>query len=494
MIETENLLLENELLKQKLDHSQSEIAFLKYQLEDLRRKIFGIKSERYVSLNASGQLSLLDIPVEESTPPVQTVKVEEHERQQKKEKAKHPVRSPFPSHLPREEYIIYPDGYDATTTETPIGEELTEILEEVPGKFFVKVYRRLKFASKSNGIVIGNLPTRPIEKGLFGENLIARVLTDKYCDHLPLYRQEQRYSREGITIASSTLADIPRQTAQLMELLHQEAIRQTLSCNYLQVDETPHPVMDSKVKGKTHRGFLWVYRSVEKRLVLFDYRQGRGKEGPQELLKNYKGFIQSDGYGVYDMFENRDGITLTGCMAHARRYFEKALTNDKARAEYFITQVQTLYAVEKRMRDEQLNEEQILFIRKKHSLPVLNELENWLKENILQITPASPIGKAIAYALSRWQKLTAFVHEPILEIDNNLVENAIRPTVIGRKNYMFSGSHDGARRSAMMYSFFGSCKMNGINPHIWLVDVLLKLPDTKASQLFTLLPNYWKKD
>ena len=493
VIETANLLLENELLKKENEQIKSQVAFLKYQLEDLRRKIFGIKSERYVSLNASGQLSLLDVPFESPAPQAQTIKVEEHERQVKKEKAKHPVRSPFPDHLPREEYIIYPDGYDASTTEVPIGEEITEILEEVPGKFFVKVIRRLKFATKTNGIVIGNLPTRPIEKGLFGENLIARVLIDKYCDHLPLYRQQQRFTRAGITLASSTLGDIPRQSAQLMELLHQEAIRQTLSCNYLQVDETPHPVQDSKVKGKTHRGFLWVYRSVEKRLVLFDYREGRGREGPQQLLKDYKGFIQTDGYGVYDLFENREGITLTGCMAHARRYFEKALTNDKARADYFITQVQALYAVEKHIRDEQLNSEEILALRKQKSLPVLIQLEVWLKENIIQTTPATPIGKAIAYALSRWEKLTAYAHEPILEIDNNLVENAIRPTVIGRKNYMFSGSHDGARRSAMMYSFVGSCKMNGINPQEWLPDVLLKLPDTKASQLFTLLPNYWKK-
>lgn len=492
---TEKLLLENELLKQELhqvkEKSQSEIAFLKYQLEDLRRKIFGVKSERYISYSESGQLSLLDVPFEEPAP-LQTVKVDEHERELKKEKQK-PFRSSFPSHIPREENIIYPDGYDATTTETPIGEEVTEMLEEVPGKFFVKVIRRLKFASKTNGIVIGNLPTRPIEKGLFGENLIARVLTDKYCDHLPLYRQEQRFIRAGIKIASSTLGDIPRQAAQLMEFLHQEAIRQTLSCNYLQADETPHPVLDSKVKGKTHRGFLWVYRSVEKRLVLFDYREGRGREGPQELLKDYKGFIQTDGYGVYDLFENREGITLTGCMAHARRYFEKALSNDKARAEYFIAHVQTLYAVEKRIRDEQLSNEEILALRKAQSLPVLNALEVWLKENIIQTTPTTPIGKAIGYALGRWQKLTAYVHAAFLEIDNNLVENAIRPTVIGRKNYMFSGSHDGARRSAMMYSFFGSCKMNGINPHEWLADVLLKLPDTKASQLFTLLPNYWKK-
>ncbi len=232
---------------------------------------------------------------------------------------------------------------------------------------------------------------------------------------------------------------------------------------------------------------------MEQRLVLFDYREGRGREGPQELLKNYTGFIQSDGYPVYDAFEKRPGITLTGCMAHARRYFEKALGNDKARAEYFITQAQQLYAVEKLIRDEQLTGENILALRKEKSLPVLNAMEAWLRDHIIQTTPTSPIGKAIAYSLTRWEKLTAYVYDPILEIDNNLVENAIRPTVIGRKNYMFAGSHDGARRSAMIYSFFGSCKMNNINPSEWLADVLLKISDTKQSELYTLLPNYWKK-
>lgn len=490
VMETKDILQENELLKKENEAIKSQVALLKYQIEDLRRKIFGVKSERYVSLIESGQLSLLDVP-ESPAVEVKPITVGAHERKPKKEKETHPVRSPFPSHLPREEYIIYPDGYDEKTPEKPIGEEITEVLEEIPGKFFVKRFIRLKFAVKNGGIVIGSLPTRPIEKGLFGELLLSRILIDKYCDHIPLYRQQQRFTRAGITLATSTLGDVPRQCAHLMQPLYEELVRQTLACNYLQVDETPHPVQDSKVKGKTHRGFLWVYRSVEKRLVLFDYREGRGREGPQELLKNYNGFIQTDGYGVYDLFEHRNEITLTGCMAHARRYFEKALTNDKARAEYFISQVQTLYSVEREIREQNLTNEQISIIRNERSLPVLNLLERWLKENIIHTTPATPIGKAIAYALARWKKLSTYIDNPILEIDNNLVENAIRPTVIGRKNYMFSGSHDGARRSAMMYSFFGSCKMNGVNSQEWMPNVLLKLPDTKSSELFKLLPNYW---
>ena len=491
MIETPDLILENRSLKEELHQSKLKNSHLQFQIDELRRLIFGAKSERYISNIHPSQLSLLDVTPAEQEP--STVTVEKHERKQNDSKKNHPTRSPFPANFPREEFIIYPEGYDATTIEKPIGEEVTEVLEEIPGKFFVKRFVRLKFAVKDGGIVIGNLPSRPIEKGLFGELLLTRILVDKYVDHIPLNRQQQRFLREGLVTASSTLGDVPRQVCNLITFLHQELIRQVLQSIYLQVDETPHPVLDSKVKGKTHRGYLWVYRSVEQRLVLFDYREGRGREGPQELLKNYTGFIQSDGYPVYDAFEKRPGITLTGCMAHARRYFEKALGNDKARAEYFITQAQQLYAVEKLIRDEQLTGENILALRKEKSLPVLNAMEAWLRDHIIQTTPTSPIGKAIAYSLTRWEKLTAYVYDPILEIDNNLVENAIRPTVIGRKNYMFAGSHDGARRSAMIYSFFGSCKMNNINPAEWLSDVLLKISDTKQSQLYTLLPNYWKK-
>lgn len=496
MIETPDLLLENRLLKEELkqviEQSQSKISHLQFQLDELKRLIFGSKSERYISNVHPSQLSLLDVPQSEGEQ-INSITIEQHERKSIDKKANHPVRGLLPPHLPREEYIIYPEGYDEHTQEKPIGEEVTEVLEETPGKFFVKRYRRLKFAVKDGGVVIGNLPSRPIEKGLFGELLLTRILIDKYVDHLPLYRQQQRFTREGLTMAASTLGDVPRQCCELLLPLYNELIRQTLQSNYLQADETPHPVQDSKVKGKTHRGYFWVYRSVEQRLVLFDYQKGRGKEGPQELLKNYTGFLQSDGYPVYDAFENRPGITLTGCMAHARRYFEKALGNDKVRAEYFIIKAQLLYAVEKRIRDEKLSDDQITAIRSSESLPVLNELEMWLKENIIQVTPTAPIGKAIAYALGRWTKLAEYIKQPFLEIDNNLVENAIRPTVIGRKNYMFAGSHDGASRSAMIYSFFGSCKMNDIYPQEWLADVLLKISDTKQSQLYALLPNFWKK-
>ena len=469
-----------------------QVVQLRFELDQLKRMIFGSKSERFVPAAHPSQLSFeMNLPAEDQEQE-EVIIVEKHER--KKKHREKPVRQLLPASLPREVITIYPEGYDETTTETPIGKEVTEVLEEIPGKFFVKRYERLKFAKKDNtGVAIGELPTRAIDKGLFGELLLTRIIIDKYCDHLPLYRQLQRFQRAGIKLSSSTVGDVPKQVCALLELLYTELINQVISSNYVQADETPHPVLDANVKEKTHRGFLWVYRSVEKRLVLFDYNKSRGKDGPRKLLKNFKGFLQSDGYSVYDEFGLREDIILVGCMAHARRYFEKALDSNRTEASYFISRLQDVYAVERAIREEELKGEEITILRKEKSLPVLNELGLWLKENIIHHPPQTPLGKAMAYSLSRWNKLTEYISDPLLEIDNNLVENAIRPTVLGRKNYLFSGSHEGAERSAMIYSFLGSCKINEINPAEWLADVLVKIKDTKSSELHTLLPNCWKK-
>ena len=207
----------------------------------------------------------------------ETITVEAHDRKKKKKKENHPLRQPFPAHLHREDIKIYPEGFDENSLEKPIREEITEVLEEIPGKFYVKRYIRFIFASKTNqGVVIGNLPSRPIEKGLFGELFLSRVLIDKYCDHIPIYCLQQRLAREGIKIAYSTLVDIPRQLGKLIVPLYEESKKQLLTSNYLQLDETPHPVLESNTKGKVHRGWFWVYRSVEARLVLFNYSPGRG--------------------------------------------------------------------------------------------------------------------------------------------------------------------------------------------------------------------------
>lgn len=217
-------------------------------------------------------------------------------------------------------------------------------------------------------------------------------------------------------------------------------------------------------------------------MVLFDYREGRGKIGPTDLLKNFNGFLQTDGYSVYETLDTKR-ITLLHCMAHARRYFEQALDNDKERSEYALTQIQKLYETERICREQKYTHEQREELRKKKSLPVLLEMKGWLKTNHLHVLPKSLIGKAINYSLERWDKLSLYASNGMLEIDNNLVENQIRPVAIGRKNYLFAGSHDAAQRHAMLYSFIGTCKLRGIDPESWLSDVLNRIQDHKVNKL-----------
>ncbi len=234
-----------------------------------------------------------------------------------------------------------------------------------------------------------------------------------------------------------------------------------------------------------------VYRSPTKRLVMFDYREGRGREGPQECLKDFKGYLQTDGYAVYEDFGNTPGVTLLGCMAHARRKFDEAKDNDLARAEYVLTQMQKLYAIERHVKSDALSALEIVELRQAQSVPILVQLKEWMLENYKVVLPQSTIGKALHYSLQRWNKLMVYTTDGRLEIDNNLVENAIRPVAIGRKNYLFAGSHNGARRAAMLYSLLGTCKLNDVNPFEWLRDVLSKIQDYKITNLHELLPAHW---
>jgi hypothetical protein len=253
-------------------------------------------------------------------------------------------------------------------------------------------------------------------------------------------------------------------------------------------DETPIPVQTEDKPGATHKGYLWVYYSSLEKLVCFDYRKSRGRDGPKEFLEIFLGALQTDGYDAYLMFENKKGVTLLACMAHARRKFDESLGNDHERADHMLKQMQLLYSIERKAREGNLSHEERYVLRQKESLPVLKEMQEWLKENIQQTLPKSAIGKAIAYTLTLWPRLIRYIDDGRFEIDNNLIENAIRPVAIGRKNYLFAGSHEGAERAAMMYSLLGTCKQNNIEPFAWLKEVLARIPDHSIQRLDELLP------
>ena len=467
----------------------SENEYLKQQLSELKRMIFGSKSERFVPTDDS-QLSLFNFE-HEKTSEKQTEEISYTREKPHKEKKK-AVRVKIPSHLPRVEEIIEPEDIEEGSKK--IGEEITEILEYNPARVFVRKIVRPKYAKANNeGVVIAELPSLPIPKGNAGASMLAYIMVSKFVDHLPYYRQIQIFKRQELILSDSTMNGWFNATADLLESLYDTLETEVLQSDYIQADESPIGVQDSHKKGSLHTGYQWVYRSPTKRLVLFKYHHSRARKAPEAILKNFSGSLQTDGYQAYQNMKTKGKITLLACMAHARRYFEKALDNDKKRAEYVLTQMQRLYDIERKSREREINSETRRRYRQLYARPVLTELETWLKSNLSQTLPKSAIGKAIAYTLRLWPKLKEYINDGRYEIDNNLIENAIRPLALGRKNYLFAGSHKAAQRAAMMYSFFATCKINNVEPLAWLTNVLNRIQEHKANKLTELLPQNWKQ-
>lgn len=261
----------------------------------------------------------------------------------------------------------------------------------------------------------------------------------------------------------------------------------------MQVDETPIKVLESDKKGACHQGWYWVYHSPLDNITLFDYQPTRGSDGVKGILDTFRGYLQTDGYVVYEKYSKQKDITRLACWAHARREFERALDNDKIRAEYALTLVQKLYATERKAKQGKLNTEKLKELRLEESLPIINQLGKWIFEQIKNTLPKSQIARAMLYAYARWDALSAYLYDGSLCMDNNPVENAIRPVAIGRKNYLFAGSHEAAQRAAMIYSFFAICKKHDVNPFQWLKYTLENIMTINHKKLSHLFPQNYKK-
>jgi transposase len=475
------------LIKKENSDLHAEVLYLKQELAQLKRMIFGSKSERHIGVDP-GQLNLA-LNVEPIQQPEKDTEQITYTRSKPDNKKGSAVRLALPSHLHREEHIIEPQ--EDITSARKIGEVITEVLEYTPGKFYVEKYVRPKYVlvlPKEERIVIGELPSLPIPRGNAGPGLLAHLLISKFIDHLPFYRQVQQFKRQDIDIAESTISGWFTASCRLLEPLYERLVKKVQQSSYLMADETPIPVQTKDKPGSTHKGFHWVYYSPTEKAVCFDYRKGRGRDGPQAFLEPFRGMLQVDGYNAYDIYEKKEGITLYGCMAHARRKFDKAKDNDPERAEYVLERMQKLYMIEREAKEENLSFEQRKQLRVEKSLPVLKELEEWMKKQLPEVLPKSSIGQAIAYTLGLWNRLTRYIDNGQVEIDNNLIENSIRPVALGRKNYLFAGSHEAAQQAAMIYSFLGTCKINNVEPFEWLKTTLSKLPDYSIQKLDELLP------
>lgn len=486
--------------KQTIADLNYTIADLTHQLAQFKKMIFGSRHERFVATDdnkTNPQFSLaLDADTIAQFKITDATKVEYiRTKTQLTQNKPHPGRMKLSEHLRRDIIILQPDT-DVTGLKK-IGDEVSEVLEYIPGELYVKQFIRPKYVQPLMGInsavITASLPGRLMEKCMAGEGLLAQIIVDKYADHLPLHRQLQRFERVGLKIAQSTINDWVKAVLTHLIALYLKHKQLVLACHYLHADETTIKVLDENKKGKTHLGYYWVYHNGEQKIVLFDYRQGRGRDGPEDILKDYQGYLQTDGYVAYEAFENRPGIIVMNCMAHARRKFVEALENDKARSEYALGLFGQLYAIEQTIKDKTLTGDAVLQLRQEKAVPILEALQKWMTQEYPKVLPRSPIGAAIAYCLPRWKKLSIYTTDVLLNIDNNPVENAIRPVAIGRKNYLFAGSHEAAQRAAMVYSLFATCRLHNINPYDWLKDVLQRMHLYTTDNIAELLPQNWKK-
>jgi hypothetical protein len=279
--------------------------------------------------------------------------------------------------------------------------------------------------------------------------------------------------------------------------LYEELKSEVLSADYIQVDETTLPVIDNNAR-QAKKEYLWVVRSVPDRQVFFHYDDGsRSGRTAENLLQSFKGYLQSDGYNAYNVFENKADVCLVACMSHIRRAYEKALEEHKSLAEYALKEIQSLYRIEQMADEKEMSNDERKALREKLAVPILDAFERWMKDTYPTVLPRSRIGQAIAYSYSLWPRMKNYMKDGRLMIDNNLVENAIRPIALSRKNFLFCGNHQAAENTAIICSLLASCKGVGINPREWLNDVIAKLPyyckPGKTKSLKELLPAHWQQ-
>lgn len=488
---------ENTLLREEFKQLRAINEQLLHRVEQLLKLSFGSKSDRYLGKEQMPEQLRLELSPEVvvEVPVTETAKTEVTKQQEReKEKKKHFV---IPESLVDEIQEIHPDVIPEGSRCT--GSEVSYRLKCNPARLTAKKIIRYKYLlptpegdpGLNSKIIIAPLPDEVIKNCMADASLLATLIVEKYCDHLPVYRQMTRFDRAGIKLAHSTLLDWIAKTCKLLQPLYDALKQEVLKSNYLMMDETTMKVMDKTKKGTTHRGYFWAAQAPPTNLVFFEYQPGRNQEVPQALLSDFKGYLQSDGYACYETLSVNKDITLLCCMAHSRRYFLEAEKNDPARSAYALDVFGRLYDIEREIKDK--TPDQRKKARQELAKPIWSDFGRWLEDNAGLLNEKSAIYKAFAYTMKRYKRLSVYIENELLNIDNNPIESSIRPIALGRRNFLFSGSHDGAQRSAMLYSFMGTCKLHGINPMVWMVDVLKTINNHPSEKVQELLPHQWKK-
>jgi transposase len=476
------------------------------ELQLMRRRLFGRSAER-LSEEDRKQLWLFNeaeaIAFSEKQPPPERVPVRSHTRAKR-------GRKPLPADLVRVEMI-----HDIAECEKNcgcgqplkrIGQEVCEKLEIIPAQVRVRRHVRPKYACRAcegsgdeenPAVRIAPAVKQLLPKSIASPALVAYMLVSKFCDALPFYRQERQFQRMGVELSRQDMANWTMGVARRIQPLVQLLRREIHEGPVVQIDETTLQVMQEPGRANTSTSYIWVYRGgqPEHPVVNYQYHPSRSGEVPLKALHEYRGFVQTDGYDGYEELGRQPGITHVGCWAHARRkFFEAKLVSKQiGSADEALAYIDKLFALERELRTEDFAPQEFLQRRREQVQPVFQRLRTWLESRKPQVPPSTLLGKAIGYALAQWPKLVGYLDSPWVKPDNNACEQAIRPFVIGRNNWVISGSPAGATASAAWYSLIETSKINGVEPYLYLRCILSRLPDSEAPEDFMpLLP--WKLD
>jgi transposase len=375
-----------------------------------------------------------------------------------------------------------------------IGEDIREELEYVPASLEVIEHACQKYACpKGCTVVTAEKPAAPIEKGLAGPGLLAQVAVSKFGDHLPLNRQGSIFARQGVELSRQTMCGWMADCAELVDPLYQLMKQRALSSKVVQTDDTPVPVLDPELP-RTRTGRIWTYvGDAEHPYTVYDYTPNRSRDGPDEFLKDFRGYLQADAYSGYDHLykEPERGVTEVACMAHGRRKFYEAQSSDIMRSMVVLAYIHLLYDVERQAREGKLDAAARLALRRERSQPLLDDLKAYLERERPHVLPKSPIAQAMAYTLSNWDALVRYATDGDLEIDNNGAERSLRGVAVGRRNWTFFGSDNGGHTAAVLSSLVATAKRHHIDPFAYLRDVFARISAHPQNRLEELLPDRW---
>ncbi len=490
-------------LTRKLESTQRQLTTLQHQVEQMLRRLYGRKSEQ---LNPNQMMfdSIILESLEQNaqqTPPEAEVQITSEVVKPRKA-SQHHGRVPIPEHLERVEILLDIPEEQKVCPETGeslkvIAVEVSEKLEYRPGKLIVNVYKRPQYALPESadsfaGVLAAAMPDHPIAKCKADVGLLAHLIVSKFADHLPLYRQDGIFEREGVTIPRATQTSWLMQVYESVKPLEEIFRRAIFESDVLFTDDAPVP-LQVKGNGKLKKARLWVYvrGGTGPPLTVYDFSIDRSKRRPLDYLNGYKGYAHADAYSGYDELFRKDEIIEVGCWAHARRKFDEAATSRPREATDVLARIARLYHEVETPCADRTPEERRLF-RQEHAAPLLAGIFAKIEELRRQTTPSEPLRKAIDYALNQRKALCRYLEDGRLRPDNNLAENAMRPVAIGRKNWLFVGSERGGRAAALFMSLVKSCKDCEINPWEYLDDMLRRIMSHPVNRLRELLPDQWK--